>query len=158
MLLIPNVQVEDQGNYECLAYNERSSVRNSVYLTIQAEPNFTIPLMDKHMDRDGELIWTCEAFGIPDVTYNWLRNGEPLTLWNLPEEDVSRYTIQDNVLTIKQLNEERDAGMYQCSATNQLTTKYSSAQLRVLCKKNNISIYYFSSVVNLMLKMCFNFF
>lgn len=101
---------------------------------ISAEPNFTIPLVDKHMDNQGELMWTCEAFGIPDVTYAWFRNGEPLRIENLPPEDRDRYQIQDNVLTIHSLNPARDPAMYQCRAQNIHKTKYSSAQLRVLCK------------------------
>lgn len=47
-------------------------------------------------------------------------------------EDRDRIRIQDNVLTIRSLDQERDPGMYQCRATNSLKTKYSSAQLRVL--------------------------
>lgn len=43
-----------------------------------AEPNFTIPLTDKHIDSKGELVWTCEAFGIPDVNYTWWKNGRQL--------------------------------------------------------------------------------
>lgn len=44
-----------------------------------------------------------------------------------------RINIQDNVLTISPVDEDRDPGMYQCRAANTLKTKYSSAQLRVLC-------------------------
>jgi len=135
VLLIPSVQVEDQGEYICRATNDRSSIENAVVLSIQAEPNFTIPLTDKHMDNKGELTWTCEAFGIPDVTYAWLRNGEVLQVEKLPEEDRDRYVIQDNVLTIRYLDPERDQAMYQCRAKNDLKTKYSSAQLRVLSLK-----------------------
>jgi hypothetical protein len=86
------------------------------------------------MDNKGELTWTCEAFGIPDVTYAWLRNGEVLEAEKLPAEDRDRYIIQDNVLTIRYLDPERDQAMYQCRAKNDLKTRYSSAQLRVLCK------------------------
>lgn len=32
------------------------------------------------MDRGEDLMWTCEAFGIPDVNYQWLRNGQVLVL------------------------------------------------------------------------------
>lgn len=46
-----------------------------------AEPNFTIPLTDKHIDSRGELVWTCEAFGIPDVNYTWWKNGRQLGLF-----------------------------------------------------------------------------
>lgn len=30
------------------------------------------------MNEGSDLAWTCEAFGIPEVTYAWLRNGEVL--------------------------------------------------------------------------------
>ncbi|XP_053991481.1 contactin [Hylaeus volcanicus] len=132
VLIIPKVHVDDQGEYVCRVHNDRLSIENSVRLTIQAAPNFTIPLVDKHMDNRGELTWTCEAFGIPDVTYNWFKNGELLDMETLPSEDRDRYSIQDNVLNIKNLDPERDPAMYQCRAKNQLKTKYSSAQLRVL--------------------------
>jgi len=101
---------------------------------VSAEPNFTIPLVDKHMDNNGELTWTCEAFGIPDVNYTWFRNGEVLDVRTLPMEDRDRYIIVDNVLTIKYLKPDRDQAMYQCRARNILKAKYSSAQLRILCK------------------------
>ncbi|XP_075218988.1 contactin [Lycorma delicatula] len=132
VLLIPHVQVEDQGEYVCRVYNDRAAIENSVVLSIQAEPNFTIPLMDRHMDNGGELTWTCEAFGIPDVNYVWFRNGKELIIDELPEADRVRYTVQDNVLTIRHLNPEKDPAMYQCRANNLLKTRYSSAQLRVL--------------------------
>lgn len=86
------------------------------------------------MDNRGELTWMCEAFGVPDVTYNWFKNGRLLDNTTVPPEDIDRYLIQDNVLRIKHLDPERDPGMYQCRAKNQLKTSYSSAQLRVLCK------------------------
>nr|XP_018910733.1 PREDICTED: contactin [Bemisia tabaci] len=135
VLIIPKVQVEDQGEYVCYAFNEKLALQNSVILSIQAEPNFTIPLVDKHVDNKADLTWTCEAFGIPDVQYRWFRNGDPLIIDELPDEDRDRYFIQDNVLTIRYLSAERDTGMYQCQAQNQLKTRYSSAQLRVLSLK-----------------------
>nr|CAI5838626.1 unnamed protein product [Callosobruchus analis] len=53
----------------------------------------------------------------------------------LEPDDRDRIRIQDNVLTINYLDAERDAGMYQCRASNTLKTRYSSAQLRVLAFK-----------------------
>lgn len=99
-----------------------------------AEPNFTIPLMDRHMDIHTDLTWTCEAFGVPDVSYKWYRNGEPLIVQNMHPNDASRYLVQDNILTIRDLNPERDPAMYQCRARNTLKTRFSSAQLRILCE------------------------
>ncbi|XP_017890877.1 contactin [Ceratina calcarata] len=135
VLIIPRVHVDDQGEYVCRVQNDRLSIENSVRLTIQAAPNFTIPLTDKHMDNRGDLTWTCEAFGIPDVTYDWFKNGELLDPQTLLSDDRGdRYSIRDNVLNIKNLD-KRDEGMYQCRAKNQLKARYSSAQLRILSLK-----------------------
>lgn len=79
------------------------------------------------------LVWTCEAFGKPDVTYTWLKNGKELRADNLDPNDRSRYRIYDDVLTIDGVI-ERDQGMYQCKATNDLGSAYSSGQLRVISK------------------------
>ncbi|CAH4035672.1 unnamed protein product [Pieris brassicae] len=135
VLTIPKVAVEDEGEYICDVRNDRAHILNSVFLKVQAEPNFTIPLADKHMDNKGDLHWNCEAFGIPDVNYTWWRNGEKLSTDALELQDKDRYVIQDNVLIIKYLDPSRDPGMYQCEAKNQLKARFSSGQLRVLSLK-----------------------
>ncbi|CAG2059538.1 unnamed protein product [Timema podura] len=50
------------------------------------------------MDNKADLTWTCEAFGIPDVNYSWLRNGELIEVDRLPDQDRDRYHIVDNDL------------------------------------------------------------
>lgn len=135
VLTITNVGVEDEGEYICDVRNDRAHIFNSVFLKVQAQPNFTIPLTDKHMDNKGELHWNCEAFGIPDVNYTWWKNGERLSMKTLEPDDKDRYIIQDNVLIIKYLDPTRDPGMYQCEAKNQLKSSFSSGQLRVLSLK-----------------------
>uniref|UniRef100_T1IMV2 Contactin n=1 Tax=Strigamia maritima TaxID=126957 RepID=T1IMV2_STRMM len=132
VLILPRVSIEDMGDYVCTASNGKNSVTKAVTLSIQAKPVFTIPLEDMHMDRGAILSWLCEAFGIPDVTYEWLKNGELLTFNAIPVEDRERIIVRNNVLTIHQLNALRDPGVYQCRATNQLGSTYSTGQLRVL--------------------------
>lgn len=155
VLTIRNVRVEDQGEYTCHAANNRLSTKDSVTLSIQgrynnkvtqskllkrsccvlvAAPNFTIPLGNRHMDQEDNLTWTCEAFGIPDVSYQWYKNGRLLTPETLLREEVGRYFIRDNFLSIVKLEAEIDAGMYQCRANNSLTARFSTGQLRVLSK------------------------
>ncbi|XP_017877438.1 contactin-like, partial [Ceratina calcarata] len=88
------IHVDGQGEYVCRVQNNRLSIENSVRLTIQAAPNFTIPLTDKHMDNRGNLTWTCEAFGILDITYDWFKNGELLDPETLLSDDRGdRYSI-----------------------------------------------------------------
>lgn len=56
-----------------------------------------------HVDERDDLTWTCEAFGIPDVEYEWLKNAEPIAKSDdkLAPEDRGRYEIRDNVLIIR---------------------------------------------------------
>lgn len=131
VLILPKVEPSDMGDYVCRAQNNRISIENTISLSIQAKPSFTIRLMDQFIAKDADLIWECEAFGIPDVDYEWLRNSEPLTLESLSAEEQARYEIVDSILKIKSVTEE-DQAMYQCKATNQLGSSYSSAELKVL--------------------------
>ena len=99
--------------------------------SIQSRPVFTISIGDKHIDERDTLFWTCEAFGIPDVKYKWLKNGRVLETeeGKLAVEDrrtsegEKRYEIQDNVLIIREVRKNRDEGMYQCMAYNELDTR-----------------------------------
>lgn len=133
VLILPKVSIEDIGEYECRAHNGRNSISKSVTLIIQAVPMFTIPLQDMHMDTNSNLYWMCEAFGIPEVQYEWLKNGELLTPSYILRDN--RIKIQHNVLTIRALDASRDEGLYQCRASNQMGVTYSTGQLRVLSLK-----------------------
>ena len=68
-------------------------------------PVFTISIGNMHVDEKDDLTWTCEAFGIPDVLYGWLKNGKELPADDskLAPEDRGRYEIRDNVLIIRQV-------------------------------------------------------
>lgn len=131
VLVLPKVEPSDVGEYVCRAQNSRISIENSISLSIQAKPSFTIRLLDQFIAKGVDLIWECEAFGIPDVDYEWLRNSEPLTMETLNAEERTRYEIVDSILKIKAVSEE-DEAMYQCKATNQLGSAFSSGQLKVL--------------------------
>jgi len=41
-------------------------------------PIFTISIGDMHVDEKDDVTWTCEAFGIPDVRYEWMKNGKAI--------------------------------------------------------------------------------
>ncbi|XP_054726388.1 contactin [Anastrepha obliqua] len=132
VLIIENATINDNGEYICTISNPRKTIHKSIHINIQMKPQFVIPLKDKIKDYNGDVTFICEAFAIPDVNYTWYKNAERFD----PERiDKDRYIIQDNVLTIKYLDPDKDNAMYQCGATNQLKTAFSSAQLRVLSMK-----------------------
>ncbi|KAA0195696.1 hypothetical protein HAZT_HAZT002034 [Hyalella azteca] len=130
VLTLPSVEPGDVGEYVCQATNEKLSIEDSINLSIQAKPSFTIPLHDQFMAEGEDLLWECEAFGIPDVEYEWLRNSEPLNIETMSPQDAERYTITTSVLQIMKV-QASDEASYQCKATNQLGSSYSAAQLRV---------------------------
>ncbi|KAK3596412.1 hypothetical protein CHS0354_020659 [Potamilus streckersoni] len=133
ILIIPNAKMEDEGNYTChvLRVVGLVTASKSIYLVIQANPTFIIPLHDMHADEGSELIWRCEVRAKPWATYTWYKNS--LTLTNVPRE----VEIRENVLWIRRLDKTRDSGMYQCIATNAFGSATSGAQLRVLSFKPN---------------------
>lgn len=131
VLEIPRARIDDEGEYVCKASSESESLQKSIRVTIQASPSFTLPLEDQVLGEREMLSWECEAFGLPKVSYSWFKNGEELLVSNLSPLDQARYLIRDNKFIIDSVVRERDSGMYQCRATNQHGSAFSSAQLRV---------------------------
>lgn len=126
VLTIVGVTLQDAGVYTCVCSSRRSGTRDqkTFHLAFEAKPVFTVPLRDQHADRESELVWRCQAFGIPRPTYTWYRNGQLLS-------GDSNLIITGNTLTIPRLGESQ-AGMYQCMASNSHGVVTSTAQLRVL--------------------------
>jgi len=132
VLVIPKVRIEDEGDYVCKASSENEMLQKSVRVTVQASPSFTMPLEDQVLGERESLVWECEAFGLPRVTYSWFKNGEEITQSSLSPLDFARYNMRDNKFMIDSVQRDRDAGMYQCRATNQHGVGFSSAQLRIV--------------------------
>uniref|UniRef100_A0A2P2HWX5 Contactin-like n=1 Tax=Hirondellea gigas TaxID=1518452 RepID=A0A2P2HWX5_9CRUS len=130
VLTLPNVEPGDVGEYVCRAKNQRVIIEGSIVLSIQAKPSFTIPLQDQFLADGDDLLFECEAFGIPDVDYKWLKNSELLNWETMSNEDQERYKITTSLLEIKAVRASDEAS-YQCQATNHLGAAYSAAQLRV---------------------------
>ncbi|KAG1669618.1 Contactin [Nymphon striatum] len=141
VLVLPKISIEDTGEYVCTAANGQAAIQSSVSIDIRANPVFTIPLEDQHVDAGSDFTWMCEAFGIPEVKYKWLKNGKDLKISALPLQDRNRYKIDQNMLTIKFLEKNRDEGVYQCKAYNSLASSYSSGHLRILSFKPTFKKY-----------------
>ena len=108
----------------CIVYS------NCVVAMVTAMPEMILPLQDQHLDvGTRQLTWRCEARAVPFPQYAWYKNGVLLT--NSSNSDV---TLFRNTLILRNLNKERDEGMYQCLANNTHGEVVSTAQLRILCK------------------------
>ena len=137
VLIIPSAKVEDSGEYQCTAVSGKDVISKSIQLNIQSLPVILKEIGNKVVERSlPTLQWECEAFGIPSVSYQWYKNGieifDRTKASHFSEEDRNRYEVRGNVLIIHGLIPERDEGMYQCKATNELGTAFSSGQLRIV--------------------------
>ncbi|CAG5129208.1 unnamed protein product, partial [Candidula unifasciata] len=127
MLVLPDAQIEDGGNYTCIVEREKSSVQQkTLHLIIEARPFFIFPLSDQHVDIDRQFTWRCEAMGVPRPIYTWFKDGKQL--YSIPGD----IEVQVNTLTIFKTDPKKHPGMYQCMAVNVHGTTFTTAQLRVL--------------------------
>lgn len=123
MLILPDLSFDDEGLYECEAYNSEGSNKYQGRINVQAQPQWLQVMIDSEVEISSELHWSCVATGKPRPNVHWLRNGQPLTTQDRVEVNGPRLKISNLAL--------EDSGMYQCVAENKHGTIYSTAELRV---------------------------
>uniref|UniRef100_A0A673FRF3 Contactin-2-like n=1 Tax=Sinocyclocheilus rhinocerous TaxID=307959 RepID=A0A673FRF3_9TELE len=159
ILIIPELNFDDEGMYECEVYNSEGRETHQGRISVQAQPEWLQVMSDSEVEISSELQWSCAAAGKPRPTIHWLRNGQPL-ITQVSHMRLSRlrliyaYSVLENssclrgseILTLTcvqdrvEVNNGRlrisnlaleDSGMYQCVAENKHGTIYSNAELRV---------------------------
>ncbi|XP_067135162.1 peroxidasin isoform X2 [Centruroides vittatus] len=128
-LMIPEAQDYHEGVYECKAKNLAGEVKSRAakmqYYTNKAKLHFVETPSNLRIQLGSIAVLPCKAVSTPPPTINWTHNNLLLSL-------TSRHHIsQKGTLTIENV-EKRDAGIYNCIASNQLTKISSSAQLTIL--------------------------
>uniref|UniRef100_G3PC47 Contactin-2 n=1 Tax=Gasterosteus aculeatus aculeatus TaxID=481459 RepID=G3PC47_GASAC len=119
ILILPDLSFDDEGLYECEAYNSEGSDTHQGRINVQAQPEWLQVMSDSEVEISSELLWSCIAAGKPRPSVRWLRNGQPLST----QVNGARLRISNLAL--------EDSGMYQCVAENKHGTVYSTAELRV---------------------------
>uniref|UniRef100_A0A8C2CSD3 Contactin 2 n=1 Tax=Cyprinus carpio TaxID=7962 RepID=A0A8C2CSD3_CYPCA len=109
ILIIPELNFDDEGMYECEVYNSEGRETHQGRISVQAQPEWLQVMSDSEVEISSELQWSCAAAGKPRPTIHWLLNNGRLRISNLALED---------------------SGMYQCVAENKHGTIYSNAELR----------------------------
>ncbi|XP_031133102.1 contactin-2 [Sander lucioperca] len=122
-LILPELSFDDEGVYECEAYNSEGSDTYQGRINVQAQPEWLQVMSDSEVEISSELVWSCVAAGKPRPSVRWLRNGQPLNTQERVEVNGARLKISNLAL--------EDSGMYQCVAENKHGTIYSTAELRV---------------------------
>uniref|UniRef100_A0AAY4CNZ4 Contactin 2 n=1 Tax=Denticeps clupeoides TaxID=299321 RepID=A0AAY4CNZ4_9TELE len=79
ILTLPDLNFEDEGMYECEAYNSEGRDTYQGRIVVQAQPEWLQVMSDSEVEISSELHWSCMAAGKPRPTIRWLRNGQPLS-------------------------------------------------------------------------------
>ncbi|KAK1901223.1 Contactin-2 [Dissostichus eleginoides] len=122
-LILPDLSFDDEGVYECEAYNSEGRDMYQGRINVQAQPDWLQVMIDSEVEISSELLWSCVASGKPRPSIRWLRNALPLSTQDRVEVNGARLKISNLAL--------EDSGMYQCVAENKHGTIYSTAELRV---------------------------
>ncbi|CAH1786577.1 unnamed protein product [Owenia fusiformis] len=116
-LFFTNVQLEDAGDYFCVAINEFAmpSTRTSrkAVLTIKASPIFTQPPVPQSIIKGRLLHMICRVSGDPAPSISWYNNNGEITTAD------PRVTYRDlkQELILNDVNKQ-DEGTYFCRASN----------------------------------------
>ncbi|XP_037653920.1 hemicentin-2 [Choloepus didactylus] len=123
-LTIHRTEMDDAGQYQCLAENEMGAVKKVVVLVLQSTPVFQVEPQDVTVRSGDDVSLQCQATGEPVPTVEWLQAGQPL-----PASRRIR-TLPDGSLWLENV-EAGDAGMYECVAHNLLGSATARAFLAV---------------------------
>ncbi|XP_061641967.1 contactin-4-like isoform X1 [Phyllopteryx taeniolatus] len=69
------------------------------------------------LEKNREVVFSCEAQASPPPVYRWKRNGTEIS-----PKSGSHYSLSGGNLRISHLNKDQDAGTYQCLASNAFGT------------------------------------
>ncbi|XP_019853400.1 PREDICTED: hemicentin-1-like [Amphimedon queenslandica] len=135
-LHIVDIVLSDDGDYVCVAINTGApgitfNVSSQVaQISVQYPPLVNLSPSSLILNQTDSAVFTCNIFGIPRPTFNWL-NGSTL----LPFSPSSLYSITNttdtynitSVLTIF-FTQRTDMGSYTCAASNGIDNLISSPE------------------------------
>ncbi|CAH0746151.1 unnamed protein product [Diatraea saccharalis] len=111
-IVIHNVELNDRGNYTCLAENIHGKITASADLQIFMAPAFVIVPKDIITFYGDKVTFTCKVQGVPTPRISWYKDNFDLTI----SENVF---LDNNNETLKILEvSEDDEGTYSCEAEN----------------------------------------
>ncbi|MEQ2301752.1 Contactin-2 [Ameca splendens] len=74
-LTLPELSFDDEGIYECEAYNSEGSDTYHGRIIVHAQPEWLQVMSDSEVEISSELNWNCIAAGKPRPAVRWIRNG-----------------------------------------------------------------------------------
>ncbi|XP_018107492.1 vascular endothelial growth factor receptor 3 isoform X1 [Xenopus laevis] len=140
VLNIPNISLEEEGDYVCEVQNRKTREKHcqKKYISVLAQeaPYLLQNLTDKIVNVSDSMLMRCLADGTPSPRIMWYKDNKLV-------EEVSGIVLGElnQTLSIQRVREE-DAGMYFCKACNGKGCVNSSASVSVegIDDKTNVEI------------------
>lgn len=132
-LIIPNVDLEDEGEYTCLASNQLGSVESKSYLIVYEKPVFTKVMSNLTIGIESKsLTIECNARGKPQPLIYWAKSGQlPSANGNGQTAGHDDFIILENGnLFIESLSKKYE-GTYLCQASNEYGSIETKTNLMV---------------------------
>uniref|UniRef100_A0A665W9F9 Contactin 4 n=1 Tax=Echeneis naucrates TaxID=173247 RepID=A0A665W9F9_ECHNA len=101
----------------CLLYAHHPTESSVLQSPVFTKQPGSIVYPVETLERNREVVFSCEAQGSPPPIYRWKLNGTEIN-----PKSGSHYSLSGGNLRISHLNKEQDAGTYQCLASNSFGT------------------------------------
>uniref|UniRef100_A0A1S4GPA3 Uncharacterized protein n=1 Tax=Anopheles gambiae TaxID=7165 RepID=A0A1S4GPA3_ANOGA len=135
-LKIDRVSKKDQGIYQCIVSNARSSAQGSSELKLgESPPEISYGFVEQNVRASAYISLKCSAAGSPPPQFVWLLDYQPI----LDVSSLHRYTMDQFLdinshvtthLNISHVHSD-DGGLYTCVASNSMGTASHKARLNV---------------------------
>ncbi|QQP49462.1 Hemicentin1like, partial [Caligus rogercresseyi] len=121
-LKIYNLDISDEGTYECLIKTPFESISSKTALIVSGEPPKIVSEFKKVMLYEGEdLRLECLVRGVPRPSLVWHFQDAPLTNAYVHEIATASKVFRESRVIVKNITKEHD-GVYQCRADNDYGT------------------------------------
>ena len=143
LLIIPHVQLEDEGEYQCVATNQLSSIESKAFLVINERPKFIKTMSNLTIGIDSKsIILECNARGKPQPVIYWAKSNTKPQNYDTSSTDPSlpssEMTVtQDDFLILENGNlfierlSRKYEGTYLCQASNEYGNIETKTYLKV---------------------------
>ncbi|XP_022236192.1 interference hedgehog-like, partial [Limulus polyphemus] len=126
-LLLFGVLEQDRGTYTCSANNSAGFVRAETALEVEEVPQIVKGPQNGYVQEGGDVKLDCEARGSLPLSFTWIHNGRVVS-------EIRHTTSNESSLVLSNIV-RKQAGIYQCFASNKLDTTYAVSEVKVLPKE-----------------------
>lgn len=130
-LIIPNIQIEDEGEYTCVATNQLASVESKSYLIVYEKPTFIKSMSNLTVGIETKsLTIECNARGRPQPIIYWAKSAGSSNTNSAAISQDDFIILENGNLFIERLSKKYE-GTYLCQASNEYGNIETKTYLQV---------------------------